>query len=422
MPASTPEPDRPVKGLGRVPLIGSIVTNPAFRDADFRRLSCGVAFNNAGMSGEHVVLGILVFQATQSTAWVGITLALYNFPMLIFGLLSGAVADWLDRRTLLRCLEAAIAATQTLFAMLIALGVDDLWLIMAFTATIGSLRAIHQPVRVSYAYDIVGGDHIVAGLGALNLATRFGQLGGALITGAVLQNIGAPAAILLLVAGHVGAYAMFTRLRSVGHAAPLERAPILQNLREYRDELRANRILLVLLAITAAVEIFGFSFSTAMPELATARFAVGAQGLGYMHAARAVGGILAGLVLAGMGGLRRRGAVFLVVIYGFGASLLLLAVADQFMLALAALVFVAVLATASDVLTQSMMQLSVPNALRGRAMGSWVFAIGSAPLGHLMMGALAVTFGVGVALGINGALLIGVGVLATFVAPRLRRL
>ena len=422
MPASAPEPGRPVTGLGRIPLIGSIVTNPAFHDADFRRLSGGVAFNNAGMSGEHVVLGILVFQATQSTAWVGITLALYNFPMLIFGLLSGAVADWLDRRTLLRCLEAGIAATQTLFAVLIALGVDDLWLIMAFTATVGSLRAINQPVRVSYAYDIVGGDHIVAGLGVLNLATRFGQLCGALIAGAVMQDIGAPAAILLLAAGHVGAYAIFTRLRSVGHAAPLERAPLLQNLREYRDEMRANRILLVLLVITAAVEMFGFSFSTAMPELATERFAVGAEGLGYMHAARAVGGILAGLVLAGMGGLRRRGAVFLVVIYAFGASLLLLAVSGEFVLALAALVAVAVLATASDVLTQSMMQLSVPNALRGRAMGSWVFAIGSAPLGHLMMGGLAVTFGVGVALGINGALLIGVGILATFVAPRLRRI
>ena len=420
MPASTPEPGRAATGLGRVPLIGSIVTNPAFRDADFRRLSYGVALNSAGMSGEHVVLGILVFQATQSTFWVGITLALYNFPMLIFGLLSGAVAD--DRRTVLRCLEAGIAATQTLFAALIALGVDDLWLILAFTASVGSLRAMSHPVRTSYAYDIVGGDHIVAGLGALNLATRFGQLTGALVAGAVMQGIGAPAAILLMAGGHVGAYAVFARLRSVGHAAPLERAPILQNLREYRDEMRANRILLVLLVITAAVEIFGFSFSTALPELATARFAVGAEGLGYMHAARAVGGILAGLVLAGMGGLRRRGAVFLVVIYAFGASLLLVAVADQFVLALAALVVVAVLATASDVLTQSMMQLSVPNALRGRAMGSWVFAIGSAPLGHLMMGGLAVTFGVGVALGINGTLLIGVGLLATFVAPRLRRL
>ena len=145
MPADAPDPGRLRTGLGRLPLIGSILASPAFRDADFRRLSCGVAFNNAGMSGEHVVLGILVFQLTQSTAWVGVTLALYYFPMLIFGLLSGAIADWLDRRTLLRCLEAAIAATQVAFAVLIATGIDDLWLILAFTATVGSLRAMYQP-------------------------------------------------------------------------------------------------------------------------------------------------------------------------------------------------------------------------------------------------------------------------------------
>ena len=139
-------------------------------------------------------------------------------------------------------------------------------------------------------------------------------------------------------------------------------------------------------------------------------------------AARAVGGILAGLTLAGMGGLQRRGMVYLAVIYAFGGSLLLLAAAPQFALALAALVVVAVLATASDVLTQSMVQLSVPNRLRGRAMGAWVLAIGSSPLGHLEMGALVVALGVGGAMLINGAALIGIGILATLAAPRLRKL
>ncbi len=83
---------------------------------------------------------------------------------------------------------------------------------------------------------------------------------------------------------------------------------------------------------------------------------------------------------------------------------------------------VAALASASDVLTQSMMQLSVPDRLRGRAMGAWVFAIGSAPLGHLEMGALAAGVGVGTALGINGAALIIIGILTTIVAPGLRKL
>jgi hypothetical protein len=55
-------------------------------------------------------------------------------------------------------------------------------------------------------------------------------------------------------------------------------------------------------------------------------------------------------------------------------------------------------------------------------MGAWVFAIGSAPLGHLEMGALAATVGVGTALTINGVGLILIGVLTTIIVPGLRKL
>jgi hypothetical protein len=144
--------------------------------------------------------------------------------------------------------------------------------------------------------------------------------------------------------------------------------------------------------------------------------------LGMMHAARSIGGIIAGLTLAGMGSMTRRGVAYIVVIFAFGSGLILLSVADHLMLAVAALCIVAALATASDVLTQSMVQLSVPNALRGRAMGAWTLAIGSAPLGHLEMGALAVAIGIGNALFVNGTMLILVGIVVFFAAPRLRSL
>ena len=418
----TTPPARPAGRLGRLPLIGRVAANPALRNADFRRLWTAAACNAAGWSGEQVILGLLVFQITGSTAWVGATLALHALPMLVFGILSGAIADWLDRRTLLRALDFAFAVNLVLFAVLIALDVVGLGLIMAFALISGSLHALAEPVRVSYAYDIVGGAHVVAGLGLLNLGTRAGQLAGALAAGVAMQRLGTPAALLVLAAAHGAAFAWLMRLRSAGDAAPTERASIGQNLREFIAELRGNRTLSMLVVMTAAVEVFGFSVSTALPELATTRFGVGPEGLGVMHAGRAVGGILASLVLAGATGLERRGAVFLAVIYAFGGSLMLLAAAGQFALALAVMVMVAALATASDVLTQSMMQLSVPNRLRGRAMGSWVLAVGSSPLGHLEMGALAVSLGVGGALVVNGAALIGVAVLATLVAPRLRKL
>ena len=395
---------------------------PALRHPDYRRLWFGAAFNQQGMSGAHVVLGALVFQITESTGWVGALRAVYFLPLLVFGMLSGAVADWMDRRTLLRRTEVTFVALQLSFAALLFVGIDDLPVIVAFTLLTGSLRALHQPVRVSYAYDIVGGGQVVSGLGLLNLSGRSGQLVGALLIGLVMKHYGAPAALAVIAAGHALAYLAFARLHSAGDAAVKEHTPMRQNLREYVAELRSNGILMMLVLITAAVEIFGFSFATALPELANTRLNLGEDGLGYLHAARAAGGIIAGLAMSFMGQMQRRGLAYLFVIFAFGASILLLPVEGASLFTVCAVGLVALLATSSDVLTQSMMQLSVVNKLRGRAMGVWVLAVGIAPVGPLQFGVLSVAIGLSNALAVNGAILVAVGLVVTLVAPRLRQL
>ena len=86
----------------------------------------------------------------------------------------------------------------------------------------------------------------------------------------------------------------------------------------------ANRTLLALVLVTAVVEVLGLSFVTALPELATTRFALSAEGLGQMHGARAVGGYRGGLMLAAMTGLHRRGGDLPRRICALGGSLLLL--------------------------------------------------------------------------------------------------
>ena len=395
---------------------------PAFGIPDYRNLWAGAAFNQQGMSGEQVVLGLLVYQFTQSTAWVGVMLAVYFLPFFIFGIVSGAVADRLDRRALLRRVEALIAMNMVIFAVVLALDLAALWVVIAFTLISGGLRALHQPARLSYAYDIVGGDKVVSGLGLLNLGSRAGQLIGALAAGAVMDRHGGSASFLILASGHGLAFLFFLRLRTAGQAAVTAQVPMGQNIREYISELRGNRLLVMLLAVTAAVEIFGFSFATALPELATTRLQIGAGGLGTLHDARAIGGMIAGLALTFMGALQRRGLAYIGVIFTFGASLMLVSADSPLLATLAAVAFIAVAAAASDILTQSMMQLAVPNALRGRAMGVWVLAIGFGPLGHLEMGGLTETVGLGPALFTNGAALLVVGVVVAIAVPRLRQL
>jgi MFS family permease len=398
-----------------------VIRTPAFNNPDYRRLWLGTACNHLGMSGEQVIIGLLVIRFTQSTAWVGIALALYFLPMFIFGALSGAIADRMDRRTLLRRIEISIATNMLVFAALTFAGLLHLWLVLAFTAIAGSLRALHQPVRISYAYDITGNQHVVGSIALLNLGTRSGQLIGALLAGAAMERLGTPAAFVALATIHAVAFAAFCRLRTAGIAEISATLPMRQNLLELFDEIRLNRLLLMLVILTASVEVFGFSFSTTLPELATARFEFGAEGLGLMQAVRALGGLIASVALSAIRELKRRGVVYLVVIYVFGSGLLLLGVSQDFGFALTALLIVAGMATASDILTQSMIQLSVPNRLRGRAMGAWVLAIGLAPVGHLEMGFLAVSVGIQNALIINGALLIVLGIIATLAVPGLRK-
>lgn len=408
--------------IASLPLIGSILRGPALGNRDFRLLLGAATCNYMGYGGEQVIIGLLVYQVTGTSAWVGVAMALYFLPLFIFGMAAGAIADWIDRRKLLRIIEAVIATNLTVFGVLAALDAIALWQLLLMTFLSGSARAVYLPVRQSYAYDIVGAEQVVAGLGLLTIGMRAGQLVGALVAGSAMQRLGTDVALFTLATFHVVTFLLVSRLRSIPTEAHTNPVPILENLREYVQEMRRNQTLLMLIVVTAAVEVLGFSFATILPELATQRLGVGAEGLGMMHAVRAAGGFAAGIMLAGSVGLRRRGLAYLFVIYSFGAALVALAAAPSYTAILLAVLAVAALASASDILTQSMMQLSVPDRLRGRAMGAWVFAIGSAPLGHLEMGALAASVGVGTALGINGAALILIGIITTIIAPGLRKL
>ena len=76
----------------------------------------------------------------------------------------------------------------------------------------------------------------------------------------------------------------------------------------------------------------------------------------------------------------------------------------------------------ADLFAQSLLQLSVPRHLRGRAGGAWVVAIGLAPLGQLQIGALASLFGVSVAFGASGLALAALAGATALLVPRARRL
>jgi MFS family permease len=210
--------------------------------------------------------------------------------------------------------------------------------------------------------------------------------------------------------------------RSAGDSAPVLRTAVLANLREYTLEIGRNRTLATLIVLTAAVEVLGFSHLSALPILA--RDELGGDGgtLGLLSAVSAAGGIVGIVLFSAVGDRLPRGPAFLGVLCLFGVSIMLLGASNTLVFAIAALIAVSALAALSDVLSQSLVQLSVPNEMRGRAVGSWMLAIGMAPGGHLQIGALASGLGVSAALFINGAGLLILALACGAGVGRVRRL
>ena len=395
---------------------------PALRERDFRLLTGASVLNGAGMTGELVVVSWIVLQWTDSEFMVGLTLALFFLPMLLFGLPGGAVADWLDRRLLLRYLDAGLAVILAGIGLLLAFDLLEVWKVLVLTLFSGAFKALYQPSRLSYAYDIVGPGALVSAISMVTLATRLGGFAGPLLAGSLTQRAGPEYAYFALAGMHALAAVVISLSRTRSRVAGQQREPILANLRQYATEMRTNHTLLLLVGLTATVEVFGFSYLTALAPLARDVLNVGSEGLGVLHSSQAVGGILAILWISTQGEVARKGRTYIVLLVLFAGSLMLLGGSRVFPLAVTALVMVAGAAALSDILTQSLMQLSVATHLRGRAMGSWVFAIGAAPFGHLQMGALAGYFGASAALLINGGGLLAITVIAGVFAPRLRRL
>jgi hypothetical protein len=79
-------------------------------------------------------------------------------------------------------------------------------------------------------------------------------------------------------------------------------------------------------------------------------------------------------------------------------------------------------AAAFDAMQWTLLQLNVPDEMRGRAVGAWVFAIGFGWIGHLGMGAVGEAVGVQTALAGAGIVVVITGILVFLLSPSMRRI
>jgi MFS family permease len=387
----------------------------------FLRFASSALLNTIAFSGEQVVLGWLVLDLTNSPLLVGVALALRMAPLLLIGLPAGVLADRGDRIVLLRGANTTMALALTLLGTLTVLGRVTVESVLAITFFVGCARALQQVTQQTHAHDLVGPARLTHALGALGIAQRLGGLSGALLAGWLIGHRG-PGVAYLAAAGACLVATLVLPRRSAHPAHPSAGATsVWEGLSSFFQAARAERRLPALMALTAAGEVLGFSHQAVLPSLARDILHVGPEGLGAMSAARQAGGIVAMLCVGRLSQLGGLTSVFVTSLGVFGVGVAALGLAPGYGSVLLLLTLVNAVGATCDVLGQSLMQQAVPPALRGRASGAWVVAIGVGPVGQFEIGALVSWVGVTAALGASGAALVAVAVGARLMMGRARR-
>lgn len=181
-------------------------------------------------------------------------------------------------------------------------------------------------------------------------------------------------------------------------------------------------IVRMILITAVLVEIFGFAYGAVMPAVAKDVLNVDEKGLGTLTMMAGFGSMFGTLFLMMLGNFQRKGLLLIAVAVAYGLFLATFSAFGSYAVALVLIMGVGASAAAFDAMQWTLLQLNVPDEMRGRAVGAWVFAIGFGWIGHLGLGAVGELIGVDWALAAAGIVVISTGLGALIISPSLRRL
>jgi len=334
---------------------------------------------------------------------VGLVLAARMLPPLLFGLAAGTLADRHNRVRQLWLVSTATAPILLGLAWLAASGSIAVWSLSLLSFGLGCWSVFDTPARQALVLDAVGRHAAASGLAQNALATRLAFAGGAFAAGALIPLLGVSPAYLVCAVGYLLAGLLVSRVRLAQRQHWRSPSSFSQALTDGVRLLVDYRAVRTLSAVGILCEIFAFSYQSAIPAFARDVLQTGSEGLGTLNAAASIGGTCAVVLLAMLPAGVRREPLLALVFLGFGISLLALAPARASAIAALALGVTGACGASFDLLQQTLLQLSVPEERRGRALGIWLLGLGSAPIGLIEMGALAAALGAPLALGLNGA-------------------
>ena len=374
---------------------------------DFRILWLGALTSTIGTWMQKVTQSwlVLTLAGPASAFYLGLDAFLGEAPILLFTLIGGVIADRRDRRQLLLMSQYVQMTTAFALAALVYWDVIRIWHVLALSVVTGIAQAFGGPAYQSLIPLLVDKQHLPNAIALNSIQFNLSRVIGPLIAGAALTAFGMAACFGLNGVSFLAVIAALLALH-IRHVPAPTHTGLQEELRGGFAYVRSQPSLIGLTFLACATTFLGTPILTFLPLFAQDVFGGGVGQYTQFMAWAGAGAVSGALVVAWLGKYRHMGRTFLTLQVAFGVLVVLFAVTrvvwiNAVLLFGCGVCMVMVFATIS-----SLVQLIVPNELRGRVVSIYLVAFrGGMPLGSLVGGYVATLTSAPAVMTVNGILL-----------------
>ncbi len=404
-----------------------MILPPALRHRRFTLLWSGQMISIAGTQMQLWAIFWHIRLLTDSPIAISLIGVVRFFPVLIFALVGGLVADRFNRRKVLFITQSVLTLTACGLWLLTAAGAIQLWHIYAFTAIQAMATSFDTPSRQALVPNLVPRDDLPSAFSRNSIAQNVGAIIGPALSGVVIASLGQQYTYFFNALSFLAVLLALVLMGPVAQTFPqgADSARTLRgSLTAIGDGVRfiISRPVILSSMILDFFATFFSSANTLMPFVARDVLHVDVIAYGWLSAGQSIGSVATAVIISQRSRLDRQGATLLGAVIIFGAATVLFGLSQAFALTMLALILIGAADSVSTILRNTIRQLQTPDGMRGRMTSiNQIFFIGGPQLGEIEAGLLAEAFGVPFAI-LSG----GVGCILAVTAitlrwPQLRR-
>jgi MFS family permease len=411
-----------VTGQPRRVVVGGVTSRDTFaalKHRNFRLFFVGQLVSLIGSWIQNTAQGWLVYQLTGSKVLLGTVAAVASLPLLLLSAWGGSVADRHSKRIVIFYSQTAMMVLAFVFTALLGTGRIQPWHILVLAALGGVAMAFDMPARQAFMVEMTSRQDLMNAISLNSSIVNGARVVGPAVAGFVMAHVGMTMCFLLNGLSFIAVIVGLLMMRLPRFVPPEASASMGRHMLEGFAYVAGHQPVRTLLLLFAMVGIFGWSYSVLLPAYATDILHVKEGGYSSLLSANGLGALVGALTVATYGNRMRPRLLILGGLWLFSAMLMLLAIVRWYPLVLVCLAVGGWGMMLYFSTTNTLIQTSVSDEMRGRVMGIWALVFGGMmPIGGMESGLLSQAVGIPWTVATGGLMCAGAGLITWLVVRR----